>query len=529
MMMAFLRSSDTDPTKVLLLLLVNSGDGTETTHQYLYSWDTCLPLKTIKPMACSGRQLQESRLPSMLIPSTRPYSFVVVMETGVSYYENVHSTDTKRIHCPFIDKTAGSLEWVQWAKPRRHDEYLEKRDDLVIAREDGLLQYFQIEKASSAKFNMNWTIGHLGFTIDSAFCMLPGPPGKGGDIIIAGGSMTDGGVFHVSARGSPERTQIIESICPVRDMVLGPLIPNQSNPTPQAAWHETSDRIYVCCARGQGRSEISEIRYGLEAQIGWTMTYPDAAFLDRIWTLEIPHQNELLVLGSQSTQTTMVVFDLETQELSFTNSESHSGFDFEHPTLAAAVLDQGTVIQITTSSMNIIPPEPDAALSKPVRVQSPCHVAAIFEEDGIIATVPKSSSTSEIRLSAILPSQNAGVRLAPGGVTNVVDTPNALCWLKMQNTRLLVVGTGSAQLLGYLVSPNLSLKLAFQYEVKDLNSGLENSPVTSLAALSQSPNHPSLLLCGLRYGVLLCLELKMSLEDNSRLSMGNTTLIYHVR
>ncbi|KAK5451524.1 hypothetical protein LTS15_008289 [Exophiala xenobiotica] len=501
----FLPSPESDPDRVVLLLLAYCGEETQTTHQYLYSWDTRSPLQTIRPMPSSGRGLVEPRLPSMLIPSARPYSYMVVMETGVSYYENVHTSDTKRIHCPFGQKAAGSFEWVQWAKPRRHNAYKEKRDDLVLVREDGLLQYFQIEKASSAKFNLNWTIGGLGIRVDTAFCMLAGPPGKGGDIFIVGGSMTDGGVFHVSARGSPECTQVIESICPLRDMILGPSGSMQDGPWSQ----ESPDRLYACCSRPQGLGALFDIRCGLEAQVGWTVPFPDASFIDRMWTLELPDQNELLVLGSQPTQTTMVAFELDTQELSFTNSESHPGFDFENQTLAAAVHDQGFIIQVTTGSVNLIPTRRDAPASEFFQIKGELHQAVLFEEDQMLVTASKGASGYDICLAAILTSTDGGAQVKPATPTHLADVPTAVCCLKLQNSCIVLIGTDTAKVLGYTVSQDLSLDLAFQYEVQDFDARIEGSAISSLVALQQSNDGPVLVLCGLRYGVLICLELRL--------------------
>ncbi|KAI1610412.1 mono-functional DNA-alkylating methyl methanesulfonate N-term-domain-containing protein [Exophiala viscosa] len=516
--MSFLRSLESDPDKVILLLLVYSGEQTQGIHQYLYSWDTRSPLQTIKPMACSGRRLTESRLPSMLVPSAQPYSFMIVMDTGLSYYENVHTNDTKRIHCPFVEQTSGSLEWVQWAKPRRHNEYLRKRDDLVLVREDGMVHYFQIEKASSVKFSMNCTIGPLGFNVDTAFCMLAGPPDKGGDIIIAGGSMTDGGVFHVSARGSPECTQVIESVCPLRDMILGPSTTVHAGQS--TTWsQETPDRLYACCSRGHGSGALFEIRYGLEAQIGWTMTYPDAALIDRIWTLDIPTRNELLLLGSQSTQSTMVSFDLDTQDLSFTDSETHPGFDYDHPTLAAAVIGVDIIVQVTTGSVNIIPTTPDPTPSQITRIEANLHQAAIFEGENILATVVRRSSGSEIALTAIMTTDSGIAQLAPATSTTLPDTANSLCCLKWGGFLLLVVGTDTGKLLGYMVSPDLTLRVVFQHRVSDLDSSIESSAVTSLVALQRGPDDPVLILCGLRYGMLLCLEMNKAERRESELSL----------
>lgn len=505
-MLDFLRSPDSDPTKVLLLVLVHSSDEANSTLQYLYRWDTRSPLQTMKPMSCSGRRLKESQLPLMLIPSTRPYSFVAVMETGISYYENVHSSESKRINCQFAGRAASPLEWVQWAKPKRHTKYLEKRDDLVIVREDGLLQYFQIEKASSTKFTMNNTIGHLGFDVDTAFCMLAGPLDKGGDVIIAGGSMTDGGVFHVSARGSPQRTQTIENIAPLRDMIVAsPPLGNGRD------LQEVANRLYACSSRGDGRGELSEIRYGLEAQIGWTMDYPDAAFIDQLWSLEIPERKELLLLGSHTTHTTMVSFDLESQDISFTDAESHPGFDFDNPTLAAAVVGENTIVQVTTGGVHIIPMAADGTLSKPSGVKADLQVAAFFEGDATVATAGKGLSGFDIRLMSILNSNEGSPRLSPAPSTSLTETPTSIACFTVNETRLLALGTADSSLIVHIVRPDRTLQPVFERQVRDLDGSIEKSAITSLAALCSKETTGALLLCGLRHGVLLCLE--VTLDD----------------
>ncbi len=285
-----------------------------------------------------------------------------------------------------------------------------------------------------------------------------------------------------------------------------------------------SDRISACCGRDQEQGVLTEIRYGAEAKIGWTMSFPDAALVDNIWTLENPSQKELLLLGSEPTQTTMVTFDLETQEISFTDSEGHPGFDLDNPTLAAGVLDRHTFIQITTGSMNVIPSGPKSHLSRPLSIKSAIQQSALFADDGLIATVTRDPSGSRIGLTAIVASKTGDVRLEPAASTTMEDGPSSMACLEVRGTRLIVVGTDTGKLLGYIVSPNRAMELAFQYEVKDLNRHLENSAITSLVALGHHADDPTLLLVGLRYGVLLCLEIKMYGEGGHRFGMSTYPL-----
>lgn len=501
--MAFLRSSESDPSKVLLVLLVASG---VETHLLLYRWDTQAPLRSIKPMGCSGRPLKEDRFPLMLIPSTSPYSFFVVLQTGISYYENVHSSDYKRIHCLFMGRAAGPLTWVHWAKPRRHNQYMEKRDDLVVVREDGLIQYFQIEKSSSTKFLMTNTVGDMNIHVDTAFCMLAGPPGDGGDIVIAAGDMTEGGVFEVQARGIPQKKQNIVNVAPVHDMVIGPHVHDAFIAGPTQL--EVSDRLYICGGSSEDHSQISEVRLGLEAQLGWTMPYPDPFDISCIWSLQVHWQKSLLLVTSHSTNTNAVSYHLETQELGIMGSESLPGFDFHSPTLVAVGLANSHILQITKNGINVMAEGDEATIKICLHKSLDCLQADIFEQDNIVAMARKVCNGFEVGLISfnVLNDQAVDVIPAPSPVI-VQEEPISLCCTSIDNNRLLIVGTITAKLRGYLVLPDLTLELAFEVQVSELCSQVENAPVASLTALAHRDSSPVLLLCGLRHGALMYLEL----------------------
>ncbi|KIX95778.1 uncharacterized protein Z520_08486 [Fonsecaea multimorphosa CBS 102226] len=513
LMMTFLHSPEGDPNKVILLLLVYSEEAEQGTYQYLYRWDTRQPLQTIQPMTCSGRKLTENQLPLMLIPSTRPFSYIVVMAAGISYYENVQSSQMKRVYCRCMDNINTNLQWVQWVRPRRHNKYLERCDDIVLLREDGLLKNFLIDKASSTKFSTNNTIGHLGFSVDTAFCMLSGPPRKGGDIIIVGGTLTDGGVFHVSARGSPERVQRIESLAPLNDIALGPPIVVDSQDL--SVWQGTPGRLYACSGACDGHGQVSEIRYGLEAQIGWEMSFPEAALVERLFSLEIPATKELLLLASHTTNSSMVVFELETQEISLSDSESHPGFDFDHPSLAATVLNRDTVVQVTTHGVHAILMDTDGEVRELSHLRSRIVHAGFFAGDQAIAITNRVSSGHELCVIDIGTSEDREIRFTLSPPVTLRHIPNVICCVQVQSKQLVLIGTSTGEILGYTDT----LELAFEFRVRDLGVMVDNAAVSSLVALSHKTADPILLLCGLRLGTVLCLELRVNCEDVSKTAL----------
>jgi hypothetical protein len=512
LLMAFLPSPEADTTKVILLLLVFQSNET---RQYLYKWDVRRPLQTIKCMACSARRLKEDQVPTMLIPSTSAFSYMVVMSTGITYYENVQSSEMKRVNCQFAQESQETLEWVQWSRPRRHHQYLQRHDDIVILREDGLLRNFLIEKNSSTKFSTNNTIGHLEFSVDTAFAMLSGPPGKGGDVLLVGGSLTDGGVYHVSARRPPECIQSISTLAPLNDMTPGPSVGIGSAPLNS----RTSRCLYACSGPQDGKGMISEIHYGLEAQIGWKMEFPDASMIDQLFSLEISATKELLLLASQTTNSSMVVFELETQDISFTDSKTHPGFDFDHPTLAAAVVDQDIVVQVTTAGVRALSIRGDGTIRLMQRLNSVVGLAAFSDSQDNIVLSCQGAVSRELSLLDVGSKPNG-----PPDSCFVVSksvpldyVPNSVCCSHTSNGLLVMVGTAFGEILGY----DAKLECLFRCNVHDLVPAQTNEPISSLLALSHGRDGPTLLLCGLRSGIMLCVDVKKQGRNISEFCMEN--------
>ncbi|ETI28194.1 hypothetical protein G647_00643 [Cladophialophora carrionii CBS 160.54] len=514
LLMSFLPSPDADPSKVVLLLLAYSGDERKEIYQYVLTWDTRLPLKTIKHMSCSGRKLQEDQLPTMLIPSTRAYSYMVVMPSSITYYENVQSSETKRVNCAFAKDNEEPLEWVQWSRPRRHIHYLQRRDDIVLLREDGLLRNFLFDKHSSKIFSTNNVIGHLGFSVDTAFCMLSGPPGKGGDILVVGGSMTDGGVFHVSARGSPERLQPIETLAPLNDIITGPPIAVDGEDI--TAQQGMPGRLYTCSGPHDRKGQVSEIRYGFEAQIGWKMEFPNAALVERLFSLELPRISQVLLLASHTASSSMVAFELETQDISFTDSDSHPGFDFDHSTLAATVFNQDIVIQVTTAGIRAILVEADDQVTRLRHLKSTIEHATISVGDNAaIAAVRACDTGLDLCIIEVDTADDGQPQFDVTQLVRLEHIPNSICCMQTHHGRMVVIGTATGELLCY----DENLKPVFEVRIQDLHPEANNAAVSSLVALGPHLVGPTLLLCGLRSGTVLCVELKIQSKNGTRIDV----------
>jgi hypothetical protein len=495
--MSFLPSPTSDPCKLVLLILVCTANGEDETHQLIYSCDLRKPLTTLRPMSYSGRRLRETQLPTMLIPSSQPYSFMVIMPTGISYYENIHLSDMKRVHCSFALDSDHKLEWVQWARPRRHTKYLRRHDDIVILREDGLLKNFSIDKDSKSKFNSNNTIGHLSMSVDAAFCMLSGPPSQGGDIIIAAGSMTGGGVYHVTARGLPQRIQHLETLAPLSDIVTSPSITAHSEESKGGQ----PARLLACSGPHGGKGQSSEIRYGSEAQVGWTMDLPDAAMVERLFSLEIADGKQLFLLASQITNSSMLVHELDTQEIFFANEVSHPGIDFDHGTLAAAVVDRDVVIQVTTMGIRAVCVRPGAEITLLSKLDHEVAHATFLGNEQSLAMVIRSTERIELCLVDIVHSKGSkSTEFHSSFRKPLFEMPQSICSFKMEGNQFVFLGLGNGKILGF----DEQARQVLQYDLEEMRFPAVTTAIVSIVVLSHEHDGPALLLCGLRSGVLIC-------------------------
>jgi hypothetical protein len=495
--MSFLPSPTSDPGRLVLLILACTANSEDETYQLIYSCDLRKPLTTLRPMSYSGRRLRETQLPTMLIPSRQPYSFMAIMPAGISYYENIHLSEMKRVHCGFVHDSHQKLEWVQWARPRRHKRYLQRRDDIVILREDGLLKNFSIDKDSNSKFNSNNTIGHLNISVDTAFCMLPGPPSQGGDIIIAAGSMTDGGVYHVTARGSPQRIQKLETLAPLSDIVTSPPITTH----PGASNGGKPARLLACSGPHHGKGQISEIRYGSEAQVGWTMDLPDAAMVERLFSLEIPDGKQLFLLASHITNSSMLVHELDTQEIFFASEVSHPGIDFAHATMAAAVVDRDVVIQVTTVGVHAIRVRPGDETTMLSKLEHDIIHATFLSNERSLAVVIRSTEGIELCLiDTVGPRANKDIELHVSHKRLLAQIPQSICSFNMQGKQIVLLGMGNGEVFGF----DEQARHILQCDVKGKRLPAVTTAIASIVVLSHEHDGPALLLCGLRSGDLIC-------------------------
>jgi len=534
--MEFLRSTANDPTKIILLLIVaNAGRSS----LLLYRWDAREPLTTIKPMRCSGQQLPaEDSFPLMLIPSSLSTSFVLVSETVMALYDNVTSLQARRTHfdLPKEDSDtptgpANQALWVQWAKPARHPMHRQANDDLILVREDGLLRVYLLSHKSSLQVNAHFSPGNLGIHVDTAFCMLAGPLDTGGDVFIAGGDMTDGGVFPCLPREAPVRSQTLPNMAPMHDLILvHSMRPGQTgvNMSPK------NERTFIASGVGPTHGFIGELRYGMEAQVGWEMAHPDAHSIDNLWTMESASESKLLILASHSTHTSIVTFDLLTQEIDFADGHSLPGFDYDAVTLAASFVSGDIAVQITQRAVNIVMLSGAGKSTAGFVADEACLCATIDGESRLFAVAIERGHGYEVAIGRFVNdgAEDVGVSLASSRHC-VESFPVSICLATVLSHTVCIIGTDCGQLSLCLVEET-GLTACWRHP---LNSGdkLPHFAIASLQFLGHPSSKAGLILCGQRNGVLVCVPIQVNVGDDadryplvcgrqSQHSLGSTTV-----
>jgi len=313
--------------------------------------------------------------------------------------------------------------------------------------------------------------------------------------------------------GVPPQTQNICNLAPVHDMIIGPRECDSIVTTPTRL--EASDRLFICGGRSEDRGYVSEIRHGMEAQLGWAVPYAESSDILRIWTLEVYWQKSLLLVSTHPTTTNALSFDLETQEIEMMNSKGLPGLDFDNPTFVAALINGRHIVQVTTTGIYLMTQGVGTEIKNCGHKKFDCAQADIFEQHDTVAIARQISGGFEIGLVSFTTTteQTLDINPAPGAIT-LREWPVSMCCKDLGGARVVILATSNNKILAYLVMSDMTLQLAFEKAVSDFCPNIEDASIASLIALGHRDSGIMLLLCGLRNGVLMCLEVRTDQSDN---------------
>ncbi|KAH9908606.1 mono-functional DNA-alkylating methyl methanesulfonate N-term-domain-containing protein [Xylariomycetidae sp. FL2044] len=243
--------------------------------------------------------------------------------------------------------------WTAWTRPIRHTKYHTDKDLIYLAREDGVLNFFEL---SCGEIETRSDLGTLGCVVDSAFACLSG---RFCDILIAGGDSGPGAVFNVSATRQPRRIGPIANWSPTVDLAIAPYsegrrrkLKESSSTSRDPRLLPQSDRIFACSGRGiQGG--IVEYRHGIQAKISLDLTYSSP--IRRCWVVnkfnESGEGGSLMILSLPNSSAVLHL----AQDLSEVTEKDQTEVTYDLSSSTLAVGDTGEmVIQVTTTCVTTV-------------------------------------------------------------------------------------------------------------------------------------------------------------------------------
>jgi len=203
--MEFLYPSPDDQSHIILLvLMIIKGK----TRMLLYEWETGSDLKHVRPHSIQGHLLERSRqMPLLLIPLTLKSSFILVCEDSMAVCQDIlqgspnfidfnnRIDDSTKLH-----HGSGAPLWTAWTRPPRVPSYATFRDDIYIAREDGLIKFLEIDSREEEFVKADNNIGEFGANCGTALACLDfkDQDNNSGDLLVTGGDSCPGGTYLVS-------------------------------------------------------------------------------------------------------------------------------------------------------------------------------------------------------------------------------------------------------------------------------------------------------------------------------------------
>lgn len=500
--MEFLQPAEKEPDKAILVLVVVKGGQS---YLLIYKWDVREPLDQMQPENEPPQLLTtEDSFPLLLIPSRSCASFILMTEDSYVFVGDTKYASCVRNPFPtheFPQSSIRSELLVTWGKPWRHDNYNNATEDILFMREDGLLIATQrnmntnmVARYQPATFKIN---------IDTAMCMLPGPRGHGGDVLVVAGSMGNGGVYHLPARREVKTLQTIPNASPINGVILV----NSSNNEKQ-----DSRACRTFAIAGQPNfTTPNELRFGFEAQMGWNIPHPDANPVTRMWILEQPTSETLLILTSHLQHTSAISFDLKEEKFSDVDLSVYCGLQLDEPTFAAGMLLADVSVQITSRYI-AIGIETESPILSPI---DECMCATIDTIENTFAIACRSMTGHTFQIGSIFKSDNdrSIVFSPPCHVSNL--RPLCLELFLLFDKRYLCVGylDGSVEVF------SIDSEGAMTSKTRLTSEGDDKSAVTTIVALCYAEIPHMILLAGTRDGKVKVLKLSFTVEHDT-ISVG---------
>ncbi|OLN95595.1 hypothetical protein CCHL11_04861 [Colletotrichum chlorophyti] len=360
--MEFLYPRPEDQHHTILLLIVVRADRSK---MVMYEWGRGEDLVTTLTEEKRGHRMgPEHRMPLLIIPLTVRSSFFVVSEHALGICKDPLQAppDIETINPVNHPPTSfhhgiGVPLWTAWDRPVRRKRYYETKDLIYLAREDGVIVFFEFNATEILSAAMN--VGSCNSNISTAFTTMYDAYS---DVAIVAGDSGPGMVFQLKPREPlVELGTIPNWSCALDFATTDALTTWKPEPGPRSKpvvpWRQrTLDHLTapdrVLCASGNGpQGCITELRYGLPANI---ISYFDSSPTKRAWVFRTGHVNwpyQMLMASPGTSDLLLVSADLSHADMA---DPAMIQFDTTSRTLAAAQSTDGTITQISEKSITIM-------------------------------------------------------------------------------------------------------------------------------------------------------------------------------
>lgn len=536
--MDFLHPSNGDEHHVILLLIVSKGNKSRLVR---VEWDCRSNLSEIdqKP----GQVLPHpERLPLLLIPLTYGTAFALVCEDQIVVYKNILTGMASGQICrlehyepPEEPGNSKSLPiWTQWARPMRPvDRCKPNMDNIYLCREDGVVRYIDIREDSDPMITSNYKAGILNANVGNAFATLD-LGDESNDLLVAAGEMGDGGMWYSKPREPLELAGTIRNWTPLKDLTITPsTLPFRRSTKVEAASTASTERFFAFSGRGPRNGVIIEVRIGTEAvKIGPSIDIEGLAEkgIDKIWALPDQSNIGVYLMVSHSTGTELILLPSANDQDPQLSSDIEE-LDLDVKTIAAGSTAEGSIIQVTSTSINAIAQE-HGILPFKSRLTNTTITAASFltipMRTTVLLTVVQKEDGSYLH-HGHFGCQNGHIAFAELGEPILLCSEVSVVSLHWVNDRITAfVGTLAGKMQSYTAEPGSSLVPSFEYSFED-----EFSVCDSLAMITtERDSHMGsdlLLVCGLRDGTVQTLfynqdDFDETLSFCEKIEIGTTSV-----
>ena len=194
--MEFLYPWPDDDHVILLLIVVKNGKS----RMIHYEWRAGDNLQMVLGEEKHGHRLPtEHQIPLLVIPLTVRSSFLAVSQNSIGVCKdalqgppNIEEVDTEILTATDSHQGMGHPLWTAWSRPFRRLDYHRNKDNIYLAREDGVVMYLEIDSEDILSASSH--VGNMS-NISTAFTTVYS---KFEDILIIAGDSSPGGIWKVN-------------------------------------------------------------------------------------------------------------------------------------------------------------------------------------------------------------------------------------------------------------------------------------------------------------------------------------------